>query len=72
MTGQLDKANEIAALAATVTVEEILAGVETTQDLTEMPRLLPMRYPNHLDAHEPESSLLPVSNLPTGALFIAQ
>jgi len=28
MTGQLDKANEIAALAATVTVEEILAGID--------------------------------------------
>ena len=28
MTGQLDKANEIAALAATVTVEEILASVD--------------------------------------------
>jgi hypothetical protein len=28
MTGQLDKANEIAALAATVTVEEIFAGVD--------------------------------------------
>ena len=28
MAGQLDKANEIAALAATVTVEEIFAGVD--------------------------------------------
>ena len=28
MTGQLDKANEIAALAATVTVKEILAGID--------------------------------------------
>jgi len=28
MTGQLDKANEIAALAATVTVEEILTSVD--------------------------------------------
>jgi len=28
MTGQLDKAKEIAALAATVTVKEILAGVD--------------------------------------------
>ena len=28
MAGQLDKAKEIAALAATVTVEEILAGVD--------------------------------------------
>jgi hypothetical protein len=28
MTGQLDKAKEIAALAATVTVKEILASVD--------------------------------------------
>ena len=28
MAGQLDKAKEIAALAATVTVEEIFAGVD--------------------------------------------
>jgi hypothetical protein len=33
MTGQLDKANEIAALTATVTVKEIFAGVDVERPL---------------------------------------